>query len=317
MLETLDTTDTTRISWGQKIEKFNLQEVDLELTAQESPNRWEHAISAVDAISIYTDGSRAEDGTVGGGNYLSQGKLGVRVGKMATVWDGEVAGLERGIIAATNRDWKILLLSDSKAAIQAIRNAGVTGKGRTRVLARLGKEIKDREKTYGVDNTLIAWVKSHIGIKGNEEADEMAKLGSMKEKGGEITEGGIRQASKEKRRAKRSITEYLCMAGWDRKTAITYIQLRTNKGNLRCWTHLIGKSRTDACKKCGEEIETGDHVMFSCPAWEHLRPKRWIKKVWRMWECWEDLELKVWVDKREEGEPDVNHIHIFLSKFGL
>ena len=98
---------------------FNLQEVDLELMAEDSPNHWEHAIRAVDVIPIYTDGIRVEDGTVGGGYYLSQGKLGVRVGKVATVWDGEVVGLERGIIAATNREWKILLLSDSKAAIEA------------------------------------------------------------------------------------------------------------------------------------------------------------------------------------------------------
>ena len=102
----------------------------------------------------------------------------------------------------------------------------------------------------------------------------MAKFGSMKEKGGEITEGGIRQVSKEKRKAKRSIPGYLYVAGWDRETATTYTQLRTNKGNLRCWTHLIGKSRTDGCRKCGEEIEMGDYVIFSCPAWEHLRPKR-------------------------------------------
>ena len=75
---------------------------------------------------------------------------------MATVWDGEVAELERGTIAATNRDWKILLLSDSKATIQVIRNAGVSGKARTRALAWLGREIIEREKTYRVDNTLIA-----------------------------------------------------------------------------------------------------------------------------------------------------------------
>ena len=156
----------------------------------------------MDATLIYAHGSRAEDGTVGGGYYLSHGKLGVGVGKVATVWDGEIAGLEKGILAAANSDWKILLLSDSKAAIQAIKNAGVTGRARTQALARLGQEIKDRENSYGVDNTLIVWVKSHIGIKVNEEADEMAKFGSMKEKGGEITAGGIGQASKEKRKSK-------------------------------------------------------------------------------------------------------------------
>ena len=75
MLGTLETMDTTRITWGQRIEKFNLQEVDRELTAEDTPNRWEHAIRAVDAIPIYTDGIRAEDGTVGGGYYLSQGNF--------------------------------------------------------------------------------------------------------------------------------------------------------------------------------------------------------------------------------------------------
>ena len=38
MLGTLDTTNTTRISWGQRIGKFNLPEVDLELQAEDSPN---------------------------------------------------------------------------------------------------------------------------------------------------------------------------------------------------------------------------------------------------------------------------------------
>ena len=49
------------------------------------------------AVPIYTDGSKAEDGTIGGEYYLSQGELRVRVGKVAIVWDGKVAGLKRGI----------------------------------------------------------------------------------------------------------------------------------------------------------------------------------------------------------------------------
>ena len=191
MFGTLDTTDTTRISWGQRIRKFNVREVDLEHIVEDRPNGWKHAIRTVDAIPIFTDRSRAEDGTVAGGYHLLQGTLGVTVGKVATAWDEEVAGLEKGILVAANMDWKILLLSDSKARIQAIQNEGVSAKARTRALARLGKEFRNRERTYGVENALIAWVKSYISIKGNEEANEMAKFGSMKEKGGEITEGGI------------------------------------------------------------------------------------------------------------------------------
>ena len=39
--------------------------------------------------------------------------------------------------------------------------------------------------------------------------------------------------------------------------------------------------------------------------------------MWWTWEFSEDLELKIWIDKGEEGEPDVNHICVFLSKLGL
>ena len=157
------------------------------------------------AVPIYTDGSKAEDSTVGVGYYLSQGELGVRVGKVATVWDGEVSGLERGIEAAGNRDWKIIFFTDSKAAIQAPKKAGTTGKTRTRARARLASEITGRSDLYGSGNTLIGWVKSHIGIAVNEKADEMAKKGSKKEKGGDITEGGVQQRSREIKKAKRRV----------------------------------------------------------------------------------------------------------------
>ena len=56
--------------------------------AEESLRRWQNAIEQVEATHIYTHRSRAEDGTVGGGYYLLLGKLGIRVGNMAKVWDG-------------------------------------------------------------------------------------------------------------------------------------------------------------------------------------------------------------------------------------
>ena len=81
------------------------------------------------------------------------------MGKVTTVWDSEVTGLERGIQAAGNREWKIILLTDSKAAVQATREAGKTGKVKTRALARLANEIRERNDLYGPGNTLIGWVK--------------------------------------------------------------------------------------------------------------------------------------------------------------
>ena len=78
---------------------------------------------------------------VGGGYYLQQGQLGIRIGKLATVWDGEIAGMERGLKAAANHEGKVIILSDSKAAIQATRNAGRWGKARTKNLCQLSATI--------------------------------------------------------------------------------------------------------------------------------------------------------------------------------
>ena len=141
----------------------------------------EFAISRTNLLPIYTHASRLDSGIVGGGYYFEQGKLGIRVGPVAMVWNGEIAGLERGTKAAGNRDWDILLLTDLRGAIQGTKNTSTHGKVGTRALAVLGNEISKRQGLYGSGNVKIRWVKSHIGIAGNEEADAMAKMGAEKD----------------------------------------------------------------------------------------------------------------------------------------
>jgi len=70
-----------------------------------------------------------EEGKVGEGRHvegLGGGKEGL--GKLATVWDGEVVGMRGGTQSALE-DRRVLriLLSDSQAAIAAVRKAGQTG----------------------------------------------------------------------------------------------------------------------------------------------------------------------------------------------
>ena len=67
----------------------------------------------------------------------------------------------------------IMILADSQAAIAAIKKAGKTGKARTRDLAAIVKGIRARK-----GRTRLGWVKSHIGIEGNEQADHLAKKGT-------------------------------------------------------------------------------------------------------------------------------------------
>ena len=96
------------------------------------------------------------------------------MGETATVWDGEIAGMA-GVVEEFERGERILLLADSKAAIAAVKKAGRTAKARTRDLLKLIRTIREREEENGKGAVALGWVKSHIGIYGNEMADGMAK----------------------------------------------------------------------------------------------------------------------------------------------
>ena len=209
LLSTIVTPAMDTFSWGKTIPQCEVEEIDLGCSAMSTKMTWEFAISLTTLSPIYSDGSRLDTGIVGGGYYFEPGKLGIRVGLAATVCDSEIAGLERETKAAGNRDWDILLLTDTRAAIQATKNAGTNGKAITRELPGLGNEISKRQALYSSGNGKIGWGKSYIGIAGNKEANAIAKMGAVKDSRGEITEGGIRQMQKEIRKITRESPGFL------------------------------------------------------------------------------------------------------------
>ena len=71
-----------------------------------------------------------------------------------------------------------------------------------------------------------------MSIAGKKRADEMAKMGAAKEGRDHVTEGRLRQWEKAKRRESRVRVGHLYATKCDRRTASTYTQLRTNRGNL-------------------------------------------------------------------------------------
>jgi len=246
-----------------------------------------------EATGIYTDGSMNEDGVVGAGWYVEGGRgVGeVTLGKLATVWDGEVCGV-RGALEDAPSESNVLILSDSQAAIAAVKKAGRTGRARTADLRRVMMDIKERQTRLGPNAVSFGWVKAHNDVGGNEKADQLAKHATtLYPEDPQITEGGLKQAWKRKREEERRVKGAGMgrVVKWNRKARVMYVQCRTGKGNLQAWRHKIGKSDDPECRKCGRYAETGKHVALVCThgeeigrrwgTWEHMDDRaRWARK---------------------------------------
>jgi len=69
-----------------------------------------------------------------------------------------VVGIKGGLHSAPE-DRKVLILSDSQAAIAAVRKAGQTGRARTGELKAVVEEVRKRQQNLGLDAVRFAWVK--------------------------------------------------------------------------------------------------------------------------------------------------------------
>ena len=229
-----------RISWGGDCAKNCVPEIDLNCSPTDSKSKWKRNIEKVKEGNwvLYSNGSKNEEGKVGSG-WVShggriQGKEGL--GKLVTVWDGEVKAVAEAL-SAWDKSGKVIVLSDSQATIAAIKKAGKTGKARTGELRKLMRKIEEGRKAIGHNSVSLGWVKSHIGIKGNEEADKKAKLGADEEDPAflVVIEGGLKEAWKKMRKEERCVrgTGEGRVVRWERKARVSYVHCRTNKGMLR------------------------------------------------------------------------------------
>ena len=133
---------------------------------------------SVNSTQCYTDGSRLANRS-GYGFFITQGisdvaKSNGYLGENATVFQSEVYAIQKasGILRDIDTD-SVTIFTDSQAALNALAKMQITSK----VVQNCILELNILAKTKDVE---IKWVKSHIGIHGNEEADELAKSGTKK-----------------------------------------------------------------------------------------------------------------------------------------
>ena len=283
-----------RLSFGGACWRGGVDVVDLGPSKSSISVVWEWAIREAGErrLVVYTDGSRGSDCRVGGGwHAVGNGAGSVSVGSIATLWDGEVAGIPQALRMAPDVD--MLVLSDSMAALRAIKRGADRGRGRSRDLVEVVDEV-GRRIMKGL-STQFGWVKAHVGVDGNERADLMAKAGCRESLLPQVTEGGVRAYWKDVRsreRAQRGLSSGRVMR-WNRRVVLRYTYLRVGKGVVGEWQRVIGNEDT-LCRLCGVEEQTGTHLVFWCEESYGLR-------LWD-WTSWEELDDKRRWRYTAEGE---------------
>ena len=178
-------------------------------------------------------------------------------------------------LARSQRERKVLILADSKAAIAAVRKAGRTGKARSSHLRKVVAEIEAR----GPGMEKVGWVKAHMGILGNQAADVLAERAAEGVPPDDCDKwmlgGGIWQWTKQRKmeyvegEEEGIITRAM---GWKRKAVTNYCRLRGAKGTRKWWENKIGESAV--CPRRREEEESLEHVVFRCMGVRRLKDTR-------------------------------------------
>ena len=114
-----------------EIEEVEVQPMD----DPKDPGAWEKEIGkeGVGGAYIFSDGSLLEIGNVGGGAFMvgtdgAEVEVKVEIGDVATVWNGEVGSMPRGLrLTKAMREEKVLILADLKAAIAAVKRPAKPG----------------------------------------------------------------------------------------------------------------------------------------------------------------------------------------------
>lgn len=239
-------------------------------------------------IAVYTDGSGL-NGRIGASAVsIAQGWIRNRTlgsEEESTVYAGELTGIRMALHKLRKEKTPATIFVDSQAAIQAVQNPRRPS----------GQYILDQIyyiiRRYNMQNRVqIRWIPAHIGVPGNEAADEAAREGTQR------TGEAICLAAAVKRQIRRSIkdrwirewktektgrTTYRLVEVPNKKILDLYeiiskpyasinIQVRTQRNGLRHFLYKINAVDSDQCP-CALGSQTARHILLQCPLYAELR----------------------------------------------
>ena len=269
-------------------------------------------------INVYTDGSKTKQGA-GSGYIIMKGKdsviqtQSINLTGEASIFQAELIAIQEAakyLISSENTDGLyIKFFSDSQAALQALKS--------NQCKAQTVKDTHEALNTLAEQAKLVrlTWIKAHIGLAGNELADEYAKLGTVDDStqietpttGKDIkaaTRDYVYHKWKEKWKSlkKCRMTKIFyegpnrrvgkVVARLSRQDMTLFIHAITGHNNLNYMNSIIIPDYTPLCRFCEEEDESFQHLYEECPVFwkqrmeiqkEKLGTENWtVKTVLKM-----------------------------------
>ena len=254
-----------------------------------------------DKIIVYSDGSQSERGYNGAGLFLTnssfsaQESMAWNLGQECEVYDAELFAIYKALEIGNQRSQAstsdLWIFSDSQAALKGLKA------GQNRANHTLYQKIYKIAETIDKKGIKIhiSWVPGHLGIYGNEKADESAKYGAnwvepsfelglsvsflsrkLKERilsswshlWATTTHSQHYQQFNTQPKLKPSLTR-LPKLIWS-----TIMQLKLAHGYFRSYLVRLPDSDVDICPHChGYYRQTPYHLLFECHSQSDARKK--------------------------------------------
>ena len=269
--------------------------------------------------SIYTDGSKTENG-VGSGFVVFYKNERIQVESLpdnTTVFQAEITAIYKAMLYMINRGGThkisyLKILCDSQAAIKALDSPCI----------RSNTVLKAIEALNAVADitvsTRLEWVKAHIGIEGNEEADKAAKEGAdMADTTHEVDlpwEAKVLRIHTyylklwtdrwHKLEGHRQTMLFLHNPDESKARGIlrlsrgyltTFVRAITGHNFLGKHQNYIDRNISKVCRFCEEDEETFHHFITTCPTLRQLRADIFLDKTHPEDNSWSINKVKIFI----------------------